>query len=141
MFHVPDWLAERNVESWRQMLLFYDDFLTHPGWEFVAGLRRLVTSALDTDLARSFRAGQSLYRLMVSTATRYGLELGDPFVGVDVRRPEQLFSLTYYGPDYQIVEERTCEESEVVGALTDLLTRLGNDPNAMPARVRDPGPG
>jgi hypothetical protein len=137
MFHVPDGLAEDYAKSWRWMVEFYDDLRPHPGWQFTEPLRRLVHAVAGSEWARCFRAGQSLHRLMVSTAPVHGLHDGDPFVSADVHGGNRIrLAYSYIGGGGEAIETRDCDEADALAELTYLLTRLGNDPNGHVARER-----
>jgi hypothetical protein len=79
-------LIERNVESWQDIVSFFEMHSSFNAWEFLVPVLRLVEQIANTELAKLFRAGQSLYHLMISTARKHGLEDGEPFVAVRLER-------------------------------------------------------
>ena len=80
MSELPAWLCRRNTESWEGVLRFYDHLLSQRGWEWVAPVARVARRLADSEARQAFRAGQSMWRLIVSTAEHYGLSDEDAFL-------------------------------------------------------------
>ncbi len=95
---VPESLAGENVESWRWMNDFYADF--PPGsWDYLGEIRQFVAGVAGTEVAKLFRAGQSLVSFVVSTAERHGLSDTDARLWVDPSPDTPRFRLGYRPPD------------------------------------------
>ena len=125
MYPTPEWLAERNIASWRDIVGFYEDFVARPNWDFLSPLLRLVRQIVETDTARSFRAGQSLWHLMISTADQHGLKADEPFVVVTLVENGQMFELEYRERiGGRVVENQRCSEPQVLAHLDRMLGTL-----------------
>ena len=134
---VPDWLAERNLNSWREIVAYYEVIGNGLG-EFVAPLLRLVRQFSETETARSFRAGQSLWHLIISTAEQYGLCDDDPFVVVTLVEEGRQFQLEYWlKTGGRPLEKQRCGEAEVRLHLDRMLTRLWDDTRIIDERFKD----
>jgi uncharacterized protein (TIGR02996 family) len=122
---LPDWLADRNTASWQSMIGFYEEFDRHPEWAFVAPLLRLVREVTGSETAKLFRAGQSLWHLMISTAAEHGLKQGDPFVAVTLSEEGRQFDLDYWDTTGgESVSRQSCGEGEILTPLGQMLARL-----------------
>src|SRR5688572_11364809 len=119
-------MSGENKQSWNRMVEFYQEFETRQ-WTFLAPLADLVRTVAASDLADRFRAGPSLYHLLVSTAPRHRLEPDEPFVSVTIDEAG-VFSLAYWreigGP---ILARKRCEAKDVLSELSTLLERLWAD--------------
>jgi hypothetical protein len=117
-----------NKRTWLDMVGFYRGLLKRPQWKFLEPLERFVQGMASSEHADAFRAGQSLYHLMISTALKHGLEGDEPFVSVTVNSDTGLFELTYWrktgGP---VVIERSCDEAMIMQEVDLLLERLWRD--------------
>lgn len=124
---VPDWLAERNLNSWREIVGYYENIANGLG-DSVAPLLRLVRQFSETETARSFRAGQSLWHLMISTAEQYGLRDDEPFVVVTLVDEGRQFQLEYWpNTGGRPLEKHRCSAADVSLHLDRMLTRLWDD--------------
>src|SRR5262245_29124712 len=101
MYDVPDALSELNIESWQRIVLFYEDLLTHRGFESSRPLLELVREVSRSKTASAFRAGQSMATLIISTKQHHGLDEDDPFVALS-SLPEDL-EIEYVGPSGRVV--------------------------------------
>jgi uncharacterized protein (TIGR02996 family) len=106
---VPEWLVEENVESWRWMIDFYAD-LPRRSWEYTEALQQFVEVVAGTEVAKLFRAGQSLVTFIVSTADRHGLSDRDAWLGVEVSQQTPRFRLQYHGPHQSQSLSAQCED-------------------------------
>lgn len=125
-YPVPEWLADRNVNSWRDIVGFYEYFagLEHCR-AFVMPMLRLVRQLAETEIAQSFRAGQSLWTLSISTAAQHGLGPDEPFVIVFMTAEGQSFQLEYRARiGGEVLEERRCTAAEVRTELERMLALL-----------------
>lgn len=80
---------------------------------------------MSSSRADRFRAGTSLYHLIISTAPKHGLGPQEPFVAVTIEMATEQLELTYWaktgGP---VVEKKLCEEGEAFSEIDRLLDRL-----------------
>jgi len=129
--------AKQNPDTWRQMIAFYEALVSGPSGTCLSPLLRLVRQIAASDRARSFRAGQSLWRLIISTAAHHGLSPDDPYVLVTLK-PEVQFGgpsadrerrlrAVYHDPAHGVHEEHVCREEKILATLDLLLERLWND--------------
>jgi hypothetical protein len=106
------------------MIGFYERFVG-PRWAFLAPLPRLVREVAGSETAKLFRAGQSLWELMISTAAVHGLKRGDPFVAVTLSEEGRQFELEYWDTTGgEIVARQSCDEGGILTALGPMLARL-----------------
>jgi hypothetical protein len=133
MFAVPDWLAERNISSWREVIAFYQDFFGDSDW--VSHQLRLVRHLAESEYAMSFRAGTSLWFLLISTSIRHGLKRDAPYISVITCDRGTRFSLEYCSGGVA-EQHQICDEAEVLLHLKPILTRLWNDPVSEHERLR-----
>jgi len=125
MYPVPEWLAERNRESWKQIVRFYEEGPYSEDWHLEPVLR-LVRGVEQSSLAGSFRAGQAVYMLMVSTKERHGLEAGDPYVIVHPEAPGKI-GMAYFDPSGRLGASEDVPEPEARACLERMLMRLWAD--------------
>jgi hypothetical protein len=88
----------------------------------------LLKRADNAGLSSLFRAGHSLYWLIISTAERHGLELGQPYVAVKLEQdcPVRIEYWNTMAGD--ILQSHECAQDEdTLLALEPFLTRLWND--------------
>jgi hypothetical protein len=142
-------LSQRNIRSWQQMIAFYEKLLANPNqsWQKISPLLRLVRTLASSSHAEAFRAGQSLWHLLISTAAQYGLAEGEPFVAVTLTKDNR-FQVEYWrGPEAEDVssvclsvpickpvETHICPESDILSTLEPVLKRLWNDTRGKPQR-------
>jgi hypothetical protein len=123
-YPVPDWLAVRNLDSWRDIVQYYEEFEGDLG-SFVSPILRLVRRLSAEETARSFRAGHSLWHLTISTAEQHGLRDDEPFVCVTLADEGRLFQLEYWQRIRgHPMEKQRCSEAEVSLHLDRMLVRL-----------------
>lgn len=68
-----------NVESWKQLLNFVEDFPDDDQWHsWKINVKRILSALKADGLSKCFRLGQSMHHIIFSTADRHGLELIDP---------------------------------------------------------------
>jgi uncharacterized protein (TIGR02996 family) len=121
---IPDWLTERNVESWQGMIGFYAHF-ERPRWDFLDPMQQLVSSIARTEIAKLFRAGQSMTTFVVSTAEKHGLQPGDAALALYPGQQSPRFVLSYQPPDRPREDVTSCDDETALRVyLGKLLTRL-----------------
>jgi hypothetical protein len=122
--------ATVNQETWNRIVIFYERFLSMEYWQYLTPLYCLVKQVASSEKAKSFRAGQSLVTLMISTTSYHGLEDNDPFVTVELQRTEKdeaaLFEVEYWQGN-TFIEKRVCDEENVLSVLDEFLSRLWRD--------------
>ena len=92
---LPEGMVERNLASWEKQVEFFRSFADSSLFEllpesFIGSAQKkifeLVRELSMSEHAKLFRAGQSVYDLMISTADRHGLKAGEHFVRVSFER-------------------------------------------------------
>ena len=126
MYPVPEWLAERNRESWKGIVRFYEEWINYPLFKDLDLILRLVRGVEQSSLAGSFRAGQSMERLMVSTKECHGLDFWDPYVTVLPVAPGKI-GMWYGDPSNRHVPFEVVPEPEARACLERMLMRLWAD--------------
>ncbi len=118
-----------NPESWQWITRFYEDMAARPHWRRLLPLLQLVKQVAASEYAQSFRAGQSLDGLMISTAARHGLGPSDAYVFVKSQWNSTLFRVEYWPGDDrgECVEGYTCAAEELWDTLTPPLRRLWHE--------------
>jgi hypothetical protein len=130
------YLAVKNLKSWDRMVLFYEGHQTSDYHEFTTPLLELVRRIAGTRRAERFRAGSSLWHLMISTAEKHGLKEHEPFVGVTTDQ-DLRYRIEYYSAFTRRVDAAaTCDTADVLGELDRFLARLWAE-----TRGRDEAPG
>jgi len=121
---LPQGLAEKNVESWKKVVVFFREFASKENWEFLESMHELTEIMVKGENARLFRAGQSLYYLLISTAEKHGLESDEPFVSVQLEK-NKLWLIQYYESLGKSTQSQTCSNNnEVLDVLQIFLDRL-----------------
>ena len=122
-FVVPEWLAERNRASWREVLAFYEELASTS--DRCAVTLRLVRRLAGSNYAEAFRAGTSLAVLMISTAVRHGLRTGESYVAISAGNGGSRLCVEYCNTaSDEALEQRTCEEADLLACLQPMLVRL-----------------
>jgi hypothetical protein len=122
---VPDWLAQQNLASWREVAAFFESFVASPHGILAVPLLRLIRPLLTSEIAQAFRAGQSRLRLKISTAKQHGLKPGEPFVCVSPSEEGQRLLLEYWDmTGGKALDNRLCPEEEAASPLSTMLDRL-----------------
>jgi hypothetical protein len=119
-----------NSASWRFIVAFFQERTSNPYLEYLRPIHELVERLAASGYADRFRAGQSLYSLMISTAPYHGLNPDDPYVFVGtVGYHSDLFRVEYCSGELQddLVEERCCKADELWPNVTALIERLWDD--------------
>ncbi len=122
----PD-LAERNIQSWQKVIRDYERFVSSASWAWLEPMLHLVRKIAGTEQAWMFRAGRSIYYLMISTAAQHGLKEDEPFVRVmmEAQPPVQIlyWDVGKNGFDWHTLEPG----EELYAALMPFLDRLWNE--------------
>jgi hypothetical protein len=135
--HISEELAQENLKSWDYLTEFYERLLASEGWDYVMPLVRLVEHLKQSEYAKYFRAGQSLWHLMISTASQYGLAEDDLYIYVTIKVEKTIKNNkpvyftdgieVSYKQGIQKIERITCDEPELVFTIEPLLKRLWNE--------------
>jgi hypothetical protein len=126
---LPEELIEKNIESWKYVVSRYDSFIkdnepVNQGFLPVFELAKMIVAS---ELAKLFRAGTSLYSLLISTAEKHGLRDGEPFVAIDAWRNKSP-RILYYRGQVKVTESDPCETIEVLfESLQPFLERLWSE--------------
>jgi hypothetical protein len=125
---VEESLAAQNLESWEWLSEFYDDLVARPSWQWVTPIKRLVDNMRETEIARNFRAGQSLWHLIISTAEKHGLSEGEPFVVVTLDDDRATIKMEYRrSSEFKVLKQQFCKEEDASKVLQVFLDRLWAD--------------
>jgi len=136
---LPEGIAENNLDSWKKIVRFYKEFidysedyflLEYPMYKFLFPIYNLVKEISMTQQAKLFRAGQSMYDLVISTAEKHGLKLGDHSIRVFI--DAKLITIQYDvgsplfdGDNPNIYESHSCNPNDnLMVVLQPLLNRL-----------------
>lgn len=122
----PEWLARQNAETWHGIVAFYEDLVKREGWHGLTPMLRLVRGIAASDRSRYYRAGTSLYTLILSTKVEHGLGPGDSWLAVQPSL-DGTFQVTYVKGTPHNEEQYECGESDLMPTLIPLLDRLWAD--------------
>ncbi len=135
--HISKELAQDNLKSWDYLTEFYERLLASEGWDYVKPLVRLAEQLKQSEYAKYFRAGQSLWHLMISTASQHGLTEDDLYIYVKIKVEKTIKNdlpvyftrgiEVSYRQDIHAIETITCDEPELMTTIEPLLKRLWND--------------
>ena len=130
-----------KAESWQWMISFYENLIGWQGLRFVP-LLNLVKMIAASDDASTFRAGQSLDALIISTTSYHGLLQDDPHIFVQAEQTTDLFVLEYWCGHNQdnLLLKSTCKAGELMNRLSPLLKRLWHDTLGKDATQQDSMP-
>ena len=139
---LPKGIAENNLASWEKIVQFYKKFvddsehhfpLENPMHKALIPIYNLVKEISTTEQAKLFRAGQSMYDLVISTAEQHGLKPGDHSIRV-LNDAEFIIiqydvgSLLFDGDNPNIYESHTCNPGDnLMIVLQPLLSKLWNE--------------
>ena len=139
---LPEGMVERNLASWEKQVEFFRSFADSSLFEllpesFIGSAQKkifeLVRELSMSEHAKLFRAGQSVYDLMISTADRHGLKAGEHFVRVSFERKSIVIQYEIAGPltdgvNRNISERTYCSaEDNLMLKLQPFLDRLWNE--------------
>jgi hypothetical protein len=122
-------LIEKNLASWQSVISRYESFIkdnepVNQGFLPVFGLTKKIAKS---ELAKLFRAGTSLFPLLISTAEKHGLGDSEPYVAIDVWRNKNT-RILYYRGQVKVTESDPCESTDVLfERLQPFLERLWNE--------------
>jgi hypothetical protein len=123
---LPEGLAEKNIESWKNTFLRYQKFYKTEYNEWVFPVFDLVQKIENTEQANLFRAGTSLYSLLISTAEKHGMKDKEPFVSVFIERNIKP-SISYWNDETKVIEQPLNPEDDWLFILQPFLDRLWNE--------------
>lgn len=140
---VPQGLRESNIESWKKMVEFFEGYadmeisiseLLPKFGHGYSKIYELVREFSINEQAKLFRAGQSVYDLLISTTDRHGLKSGEPFVRVFLRGEALFIQYEIGGPitddneNPNVQERKSCNsEDDLMPILQPMLDRLWNE--------------
>ena len=122
-------LIEKNLVSWQSVISRYEGFIkdnepVNQGFLPVFGVAKKIAMS---ELAKLFRAGTSLYSLLISTAEEHGLRDSEPFVAIDAWRNRNPRILYYHG-QVKVTESDPCESTDILfECLQPFLERLWSE--------------
>ena len=111
---LPEGIAERNLQSWEPVVSHFKEFAEHPFGDILPNnfqdkafpaIYKLVKDFSNTEQAKLFRGGTSVYDLFISTADKHGLKIGERFVSVTFRAAHKIII------KYEIASPITLEEN------------------------------
>jgi hypothetical protein len=139
---VPKEVVESNLDSWKSTALFYKEYIDSPLNELLSEISwrktftpiyNSVKNILTTEQAKLFRAGHTVYELLISTANEHGLKSGEHYIriasegGFIIIQYEIMGSITDDG-NPKAYESIVCTlQDDLMPALQPLLTRLWNE--------------
>jgi hypothetical protein len=122
---MDDQLAKQNIESWGYVVEFYKDLTANSHFNHISPLLRLVGEFAQRDQAKYFRAGVSLWHLLISTALQHGLKEQEPFVAVTLTEDFKQFRIEHWSKTGgKVLERIICDEKEVFSCIEPVLKRL-----------------
>jgi hypothetical protein len=126
--HLPEGLAEKNIQSWQHVVFQYESIVEYnktvnQGFLPVLELARKISKS---EQAKLFRAGMSLYSLLISTAEKHGLTDKEPFVSVFIERNASP-NIGYWSNETKITEKPLNPEDDWLFVLQPFLDRLWNE--------------
>ena len=123
---LPEGLIEKNIESWKVVLNRYQGFAEKQYQEWILPVFYIVQKLAVSEYAKLYRAGTSLYSLMISTVEKHGLKEEDPFICVHIER--NIKPRVYYRRGPSVIDGPECNSvDEFVDALLPLLDRLWDE--------------
>ena len=111
---LPEGIAEKNLRSWEPVVTHYKEFAEHPFGDILPNnfydiafpaIYKLVKDLSNSEQAKLFRGGTSVYDLFISTANEHGIKIGDRFVSVTFRANNKIII------QYEIASPITLEEN------------------------------
>ena len=139
---LPEGIVESNLHSWEKIVSFYKGFVDNPIGDILPEnfhdkilhkLFVLVNNISKTEQAKLFRAGQSVYDLMISTADKHGLKYGEYFVRVTFDKEFIHIQFETVGPisdgeNRNIYKRYSCNlDNDLMPVLQPLLDRLWDE--------------
>ncbi len=116
-----------NPSSWQWTIAFFEDITSHPNEKFLP-LLHLVQQLAASEYAPYFRAGQSVWSLVISTAARNGLRFDEPYVRVALLRLDipDTWQVGYYRGALadDLLDSRSCSTESLLPIVTVFLQRL-----------------
>jgi hypothetical protein len=111
---LPEGIAERNLQSWEPVVSHFKEFAEHPFGDILPNnfqdkafpaIYKLVKDFSNTEQAKLFRGGTSVYDLFISTVDKHGLKIGERLVSVTFRAVHKIII------KYEIASPITLEEN------------------------------
>jgi len=133
-----------NIASWETTLAFINSFADdqYPSPEWCALARKFMEQGIERGFNRHFRAGTSMYALLLSTLDRYGLNY-EPRVEVSLQPPETVWMI--YSPAFPAAQgdaklEYHLEYLEVMPTFQRFLNHLWvmTQAEPLPSDMRSP---
>jgi len=123
---MADDLAERNVESWKRAVVFFEECTSMEEWVGLIPVFELVRQISATERAKFFRAGHSMFELIISTEAQRGLVPRDHFIKIPPDFKGLQFVLEYWG-NGEIIEQQTCPSNDLFSVLQPIMDHLWNN--------------
>jgi hypothetical protein len=120
---LPEGLAEENLRTWQHIVRLFEFYTSPDGGSQLKPVLDLVKVLSTSSQAKLFRAGASLYFLMISTNEKHGLEQGDAYIGVSLENDDS-FDVYYFAATAQEAETFHSNKDEIMPTLQPLLNRL-----------------
>ena len=130
---LPEGLAERNIQSWKETVEFFErpvDAMIGEHFPYSNMLGDIATAVLKTQQAKLFRAGERAYGLIISTADNQELKDGEPFLNVDIARG--FLTVRYDINEPYTAKEKSNIHIRIMGGIKDEVMTLSED-NVMTA--------
>jgi hypothetical protein len=126
---LPEGLAEKNIKSWEYVVLNYKNIIENnePVNQGLLPVFKLAKRISTSEQAKLFRAGTSLYSLLISTAEKHGLKDGEPFIAIDTWRSRSP-KVEYWQGNNRVAESALCDSADSLAmALQPFLERLWSE--------------
>jgi hypothetical protein len=96
-------MDNKNAESeflvsWDEIERFYDNLLSHEGWEWVKPIRSFISDLRKQGYDKKFRAGQSVWIFILSRSIEHGLREGQHSLSIQPQRTGSMI-LEYRAPE------------------------------------------
>ena len=122
---LPEGLAERNIQSWKETVEFFErpvDAMIGEHFPYSNMLGDIATAVLKTQQAKLFRAGERAYDLIISTADNQELKDGEPFLNVDIARG--FLTVRYDINEPYTAKEKSNIHIRIMGGIKDEVMTL-----------------
>jgi len=126
---LPEDLAERNVQSWNDVINFFGrpvDVFIGEYFPYISELHEIATAFSKSEQAKLFRAeGQVYNTLIISTSDGQELKIGEPYLRVFVGRG--FLTIQYVTPYTAKEKEKSNINIRIMGGVEDEIMILSAD--------------
>ena len=113
-----------NLESWQDIQQFIAEFPETPYWvEWKTMARQVICGLANLGLAPSFRIGQGMHHIMLSTLEHHGLR-AEPRVTLDFDPESHLVRVAYSRSNIEFNEPLSEERVPVEAAVSAIIKNL-----------------